>query len=261
MIATRTNDGSNLGPSVGRLRSVPKVAMVAVAVLLLAGCGGIDTQSVGEDELAFFVHGPQIPSGGNAAEIVGTLTTGDGCVLLDQDSGRFPVVWPSGTTVESTDPLVIELPSGERLREGERVRGGGGYPYADTLDIDVPDACRNEWGEVAVFNPDDDPEVVAEGASPASAPRLRCDEDLVESSIYDYGETPPPDGGEPVAAVEAFFGAGIPQDAELEDHGLEVHVIREDRTVAIIGLLSVPGGYVVESYDGCWPPRNRHSPP
>ena len=145
--------------------------MVAALTVVLAGCGGIDEQTLGEDRPAFFVHGPQIPSGGNAAEIVGTLTTGDGCVLLDQDSGRFPVVWPSGTTVEGTDPLVIELPSGERVREGDRVRGGGGYPYADTLDIDVPEACLNEWGEVAVFNPDDDPEVVSDGVSPVSAPR------------------------------------------------------------------------------------------
>lgn len=140
------------------------------------------------------------------------------------------MVWPSGTSVETTDPLVIELPSGEQVREGDQVSGGGGYPYADTLDIEVPEACLNEWGEVAVFNPD---------------------EDLVESAIYDYGEVPPPDGSEPLEAVEAFFGAGVPQEAELEVHGLEVHVIQDDRTVAIIGLLSVPDGYVVESYDAC----------
>ena len=71
------------------------------------------------------------------------------------------MVWPSGTSVEATDPLVIELPSGERLREGDQVSGGGGYPHADTLEISVPQACLNEWGEVAMFNPDDDPEVIA----------------------------------------------------------------------------------------------------
>ena len=85
----------------------------------------------------------------------------------------------------------------------------------------------------------------------SSAPTLRCDADLVESAIYDYGEVPLPDGQEPLEAVEAFFGSGVPQDAELDVQGLKVHVIQDDRTVAIIGLLNVPGGYVVESYDAC----------
>ena len=251
MTATRGNDAWKIDPSIGRLPRLPVAAMVAAMVVLLAGCGGINTQTLGEEELAFFVHGPQIPSGGNAAEVVGTLTTGGGCVLLDQDGNRFPVVWPSGTSVETTNPLVIELPSGEQLREGDQVSGGGGYPYAETLDIEVPEACLNEWGEVAVFNPDDDPVVASSGVSPVSAPRLRCDEDLVESAIYDYGETPPPDGSEPLEAVEAFFGPGVPQEADLEVHGLEVHILQDDRTVAIIGLLSVPDGYVVESFDAC----------
>lgn len=56
------------------------------------------------------------------------------------------MVCPSGTPVEATGPLVIELPSGEKLREEDRVSGGGGYPYADTRDIDVPEACLNEVG-------------------------------------------------------------------------------------------------------------------
>lgn len=250
MPARRTNDPFNTGSPVGRHR-LPLLAALAALLLALAGCGGIDQQAVGEDGLAFFVHGPQLPSGGAGAEVAGTLMIEDGCVLLDQDGNRFPVVWPSGTSVEATDPLTIELPSGEQLREGDQVSGGGGYPYADALDIDVPAVCLNEWGEVAVFNPDDDPEVVSSGVSPVSAPGLRCDEDLVESAIYDYGEAPAPAGEKPLEAVEAFFGDGVPQDAELEVKGLEVHVIQDARTVAIIGLLSVPGGYVVGGYDAC----------
>ncbi|MEX1287610.1 MAG: hypothetical protein AB1Z57_06710 [Acidimicrobiia bacterium] len=89
--------------------------------------------------------------------MTGTLTSGDGCVLLVEGGNRYPVVWPSGTVVEATDPLTIALPSGDQLREGDQVSGSGGYAYADALDIDVPEACLNEWGEVAVFNPGDDP--------------------------------------------------------------------------------------------------------
>lgn len=154
---------SRVGASGGRWRWGHRFATLTAMMMVLAGCGGgIDEQTVGDGDLHFFVHGGELlPRGGEDAEVGGTLTTGDGCVMLDQDGNRFPVVWPSGTSVEATDPLVIELPSGEQLREGDQVNGGGGYPYADTLDIEVPEACLNEWGELAVFNPDDDPEVVA----------------------------------------------------------------------------------------------------
>lgn len=137
-------------------------AAVALAVTslagLLAGCGGVSEQRVGDDDLRFFVHDRELlPSDGMDAQVGGTLAAADGCVLFEQGGSRFPVVWPSGTSVAGTDPLVIELPSGERLDLGDQVLGGGGYLSAETLSIDVPDACLNEHGEVAVFNPDDDP--------------------------------------------------------------------------------------------------------
>lgn len=133
---------------------------VALALMagLLTGCGGVREQSVGDDDLRFFVHGRSVlPSGGMDAQVVGALTSADGCVLLERDDTRFPVVWPSGTSVASTDPLTIALPSGEELNLGDQVSGGGGYLSPDRANIAVPDACLNEYGEVAVFNPDDDP--------------------------------------------------------------------------------------------------------
>lgn len=136
--------------------------VVAVAVLLLvvllAGCGGVGERRVGDNDARFFVHGHTVlPSGGLHAQVVGALAVADGCVLLDQDGNRFPVVWPSGTSVAGTDPLIIELPSGEQLELGDQVSGGGGYLSQERAGIDVPNACLNEYGEVAVFNPDDDP--------------------------------------------------------------------------------------------------------
>ena len=89
------------------------------------------------------------------------------------------------------------------------------------------------------------------GVSPVSAPGLRCAEDRVESSIYDYGPAPSPDGEAPLEAVQGFFGDDVAEETQLEVRGLEVHMIQEARTVAIIGLIEVPGGYVVESYDAC----------
>jgi hypothetical protein len=162
MTAQRGNGTSDAGASQDLRRRFAITGTLAALMVVLAACGGIDQRAVGDDGLAFFVHGLQMSSGGMDAMVLGTLTTADGCVLLDQDGNRFPVVWPHGTSVEATDPLIIELPSGEQLREGEQVSGGGGYLKAETLDIDVPEACLNESDEVAVFNVRDDPRTVAD---------------------------------------------------------------------------------------------------
>lgn len=138
-------------------RTATGVVLVFAAVLV-AGCGGVRGQQVGDDDLRFFVHGRTVlPSGGMDAQVAGALAAADGCVLLEDGQSRYPAVWPAGTSVAGTDPLVIELPSGEQLHLGDRVAGAGGYLDAADLDLDIPDACLNEFGEVAVFNPDDDP--------------------------------------------------------------------------------------------------------
>lgn len=244
--------GSASRPS-RRCRRPGVVGALTALTVVVVGCGGISQQSVGDDDVRFMVHGRTLggSSDAMAAEVTGLLTAADGCVLLDRDGDRFPVVWPRGTSVEATDPLVIRMPSGEELRAGDRVRGGGGYLSADILDVDVPQRCLGEHGEVAVFNPDDDPTVAATWVASTSAPALQCPQGVVESSVYDYGDSPPPDGPQPLDAVEAFVGDGVPDDARLELEGLGVEVIMEVRTVATIGLRTVPGGYVVESIDAC----------
>lgn len=157
---------------------IPVAVAAAVIASLLVACGGVSEQRVGDadqrdgddrreevseqrvgdDGLRFFVHGPTVgPAEGEDAGVSGVLAAADGCVLLEEGGSRFPVVWPSGTSVAGTDPVVIALPSGEQVHLGDRVSGGGGYSDPGRLGVEIPAECLNEYGEVAVFNPDDDP--------------------------------------------------------------------------------------------------------
>lgn len=136
----------------------PQACALVLATLLVAGCGesSIDEQTVGED-IQMFVHRRlPIENGGQDALVEGTLTVANGCVLLEQDGIRYPVVWPVGTKVAQDEPLAIELPSGEVLDVGETVSGGGGYHDATFLGLSIAEACLNEHGEVARFNQRED---------------------------------------------------------------------------------------------------------
>lgn len=138
------------------------VVLGLVLALALAGCGG--QSELSGDDHTVFVHGHSLfPRGGEHAIIQGTLAAHDGCVLLEQEGVdiAYPVVWPSGTSIASEDPLTLELPSGEELAVGQAVSGGGGYHNASSpqVQVDIPAECVPETGEVAVFNPDADPAV------------------------------------------------------------------------------------------------------
>lgn len=87
--------------------------------------------------------------------------------------------------------------------------------------------------------------------APPAADGLSCASDTRTSTIYDYVDQPNPQADEPEAAVEAFFGEGIPHGVTLDADGTEVTVTDRDAAVATIGLMEVPGGYVVVNYDAC----------
>jgi hypothetical protein len=74
-----------------------------------------------------------------------------GCLLV----GEFPVVWPHGTTWDGDDQAV-RLSDGQVVALGDRVSGGGGYPYLSDLGPafaePLADCPTNEYGEVAMFN-------------------------------------------------------------------------------------------------------------
>lgn len=46
MTATGANDARRVDPSAGRLPRLPMAAMVAALVVLLAGCGGVNAQTL-----------------------------------------------------------------------------------------------------------------------------------------------------------------------------------------------------------------------
>ena len=146
-----------------RTRCAGIVVTVLVAAVL-AACGGVGEQAVGEDGHLLFVHRRSLPAGGMDALVVGELAVADGCVLLvDEAGGRYPVVWPAGTDVAEEDPLVLELPSGDRLGLGQSVTGAGGYVSPAAAGIEVPDACLGQHGDVALFNLTADPTVDGDG--------------------------------------------------------------------------------------------------
>ena len=88
------------------------------------------------------------------ALIEGTLTLSEGCLLI----GEYPVIWPHGTTWDG-ESQVVELPDGQVVADGDRLRGGGGFPYLSDLQARVAEPLShcptNEWGEIAVFNADE----------------------------------------------------------------------------------------------------------
>lgn len=97
-----------------------------------------------------------------------------GCVWLsDTQGGRYPVIWPVGTTA-TVDPFQITLPDGSVLGPGDRVTGGGGYVPADTATqgIDAfPGECV-QTGDAAAFNSDSPIEVEAMWVSCSPKPSL-----------------------------------------------------------------------------------------
>jgi hypothetical protein len=69
--------------------------------------------------------------------------------------GEFPVVWPYGTTWDAK-AQAVRLSDGQVVALGDRVSGGGGYPYLSDLGTEfaepLADCPTNKYEEVATFN-------------------------------------------------------------------------------------------------------------
>ncbi len=137
-----------------------KTALLALTAVSLFACTQPGPRAITSGWHTIYVHPRSLlPQGGDDAQISGRLAIRQGCVVLESESGEewYPVVWPGGTRIASTDPFAVRLPSGEEVVLGEPLLGGGGYHSAATLPLEIPAECLNEWQEVAVFNADDKP--------------------------------------------------------------------------------------------------------
>lgn len=137
--------------------SVRHLRLAAACLLFLApvaACGGdnstdVASSSDGTDPVV--AHPAEGDGPGNDALIEGPLTMSRGCLLV----GEFPVVWPHGTTWDA-GANAVRLPDGQVVALGDRVSGGGGYPYVSDLGPEfaepLADCPTNKYGEVAMFN-------------------------------------------------------------------------------------------------------------
>lgn len=114
------------------------------------------------DEATVYVHTSRSEEG-EAALISGELVVTGPCVSIHSTvtDESFPVVWPSDTSIIEASPLTLELPSGQRVTEGDDVSGGGGFYSADSLGLQVTAACLPATEEMAVLNPMGEVEVSA----------------------------------------------------------------------------------------------------
>jgi hypothetical protein len=137
--------------------SVSHLRLAAASLLFLApvsACGGdssADVASSSNGTGPVVAHPAEGDGSGNAALIEGPLTMSSGCLLV----GGFPVVWPHGTTWDA-EAQAVRLSDGQVVALGDRVSGGGGYPYLSDLGSEFAEPLAgcptNEYGEVAMFN-------------------------------------------------------------------------------------------------------------
>lgn len=108
------------------------------------------------------------PSAGMAAEVTGVIIMDEsiGCLLMELESVRYPVVWPAGTRWQGDPPAVV-LKGGEKVEPGMTVYGGGGYLYQDHIEelagaavAQAAGRCVGPTGEIAFFNIESEVEVI-----------------------------------------------------------------------------------------------------
>ena len=103
---------------------------------------------------------PALDQDGMSAQVLGTVVYDEvaGCLYLELEGVRYPVVWPAGTRWQDDPPAVV-LSGGVRVEPGMSVEGGGGWLQPEQIRDSVGDAvviearrCLGPTGEVAVFN-------------------------------------------------------------------------------------------------------------
>jgi hypothetical protein len=129
-----------------------RLAAALVLILALAACGDDSADVDSTNGNGPVVAHPAKGDGyGMEALIEGPLTMAKGCLLV----GEFPVVWPYGTTWDA-EGQTVRLSDAQVVALGDRVSGGGGYPYLSDLGAGLAeplaDCPTNKYEEVAMFN-------------------------------------------------------------------------------------------------------------
>ncbi|MGB7979798.1 MAG: hypothetical protein WCF36_03270 [Candidatus Nanopelagicales bacterium] len=132
-----------------RLAAASLLVLALVAACADDGSGDVDSGSNGSGPVVAHPDGGD--GSGNDALLEGPLTLSGGCLLV----GEFPVVWPYGTTWDS-QAQAVRLSDGQVVALGDRVSGGGGYPYLSDLGTELAERLAlcptNKYGEVGMFN-------------------------------------------------------------------------------------------------------------
>ena len=105
-------------------RTHSALALGAVCLVALAGCGAAPTVLHGDEQTRLLVSGD---ANSQDVRLSGTLVIlPGGCLGID--SGKTPsvIAWPPGTTFAGGETIGIRLPEGRVIRVGDIVHAGGG---------------------------------------------------------------------------------------------------------------------------------------
>ena len=138
------------------MRPLTRVGLMAVGLVTLAvsGCGEVEETDAAAEGMGtgpVVAHREAGDGGGMEALIEGPVALSERCLMV----GEFSVIWPHGTSWDD-DLGAVRLSDGRVVALGDRVSGGGGYPYLSDLGPDLAerlaDCPTNAYGEVASFN-------------------------------------------------------------------------------------------------------------
>jgi hypothetical protein len=130
------------------------VSALSLSVLTACGLVGGGASVEERDDLFALVAPESVNEGGvgygGTVEVVGDCV---GLRLSEPDP--VVVIWPHGTELVSTDPVVLDVPGTGRVEEGDEVAGGGSqYDSPAPMDgVEVPEGCQDF--EVWSFTPSD----------------------------------------------------------------------------------------------------------
>ena len=118
------------------------MALAAAAVVLLAGCA----TATSDEPVPFGTHHVDKDAGMPAAEVRGTLNLTDGCLMVELEGNKYPLVLPDvAVWDEQAQEVTIE---GRTYAMGDEVSWGGAYgPRGD-----VPETCPLDPETAVVFD-------------------------------------------------------------------------------------------------------------